>query len=121
MKKSTILVCDDELGVRESLKLILEQDYTLTFAENGAEAIQCAKTHDLDLMIMDVKMPKMNGLEAMAEIKKIKPNIPVLMMTGYESSDVATQAATLGADAYLTKPFDRQKVLDQVHALLPPS
>ena len=118
MEKPLILICDNELGVRESLKLILEQDYALAFMENGEEAVHYVKAHDPDLMIMDVKMPKMSGLEALEEIKRLKPSIPVLMITGYESSDVAAQAVKLGAAAYVTKPFDRQKVLDHVRGLL---
>ena len=118
MEKPTILICDDELGVRESLKLILEKEYALAFSENGEEAVEYVKTHDVDLMITDVKMQKMSGLEALAEIQRIKPNTRVLIVTGYESSDVAAQAVKLGAAAYLTKPFDRQKVLEHVRTLL---
>ncbi len=118
MEKPTILVCDDELGLRESLKLILEPDYALAFTGNGEEAIRYIKANDPDLLIMDVKMPKMSGLEALAQIKQLKPQIPVLMITGYESSDVAAQAIKLGAAAYLTKPFDCQKVLEQIRGLL---
>ena len=118
MGKANILVCDDERGVRESLKMILEKDYTLVYATNGQEALDYVKTHDPALVIMDVKMPRMSGLEALRQMKMVKPNIRVFIITGYEASDVATEAINLGADDYLVKPFERQKVQAQVSAIL---
>ena len=118
MKKADILVCDDEAGVRESLGLILGKEYPLAYATNGEEAINYIKTNDPKLVILDVKMPKMGGLEALRQIKRIKPKIRVLMATGYESSDVAAQAVHLGADDYLVKPFDREQVHAKVHSFL---
>jgi len=118
MKKATILICDDEPGVRDSLKLILDKEYTLIYASNGQEAIEKVKKENPTMAIMDVKMPKMGGLDALREIKQIKPNLPILMATGYESSDVASQAINLGADDYLVKPFEREQVQAKVTALL---
>ena len=118
MKKAHILICDDESGVRESLKLILEEEYTLAYATNGEEAVEYVKKHDPDIAILDIKMPRMNGMEALRQVKKLKPKLKVLMITGYESSDVATQMINLGADDYLTKPFDSTKVTAQVRGLL---
>ena len=120
MKKARILICDDEPGVRESLKLILGTEYALVFAKDGQEAVEYIKSHDVDIAILDVKMPRMSGLEALQQIKKIKPKIRVLVATGYESSDVASQAINLGADDYLVKPFERQKVLTKIQSLLTP-
>ncbi len=120
MKKANILICDDEPGVRNSLQLILGDEYTLICATNGEEAVQYVKTHNPDLAILDVKMPKMDGLDALQQIKRLKPNLPVFMATGYEASDVAAQAVQLGADDYLVKPFDREKVQSKVHAALHP-
>lgn len=118
MRKADILVCDDEAGVRESLKLILGKKYTLAYAANGEEAVNYIKVHNPALLIMDVKMPKMGGLEALRLIKRLKPKLPVLMATGYESSDVAVQAVHLGANDYLVKPYDREQVHAKVQALL---
>lgn len=118
MKKAHILICDDEPGVRDSLKLILDQEYDLAYATNGEEAVAYVKSHDPTLAILDVKMPKMSGLEALQQIKQLKPHIRVFIITGYQSSDVATQATHLGADDYLVKPFDRQRVRSQVEAIL---
>lgn len=118
MKKANILICDDEQGVRESFRIILGKEFDLSFATNGEEAVDYVKTHDPDLLILDVKMPKMTGLEALRAIKQLKPGVRVLMITGYESSDVANQAANLGADDYTTKPFDALKILSQIRTLL---
>ena len=118
MEKARILICDDEQGVRESLKLILGGDYSLEFATNGEEAITSLKSRDADLLILDIKMPKLNGLEALRRIKKIKPHIRILIISGYESIDVAAQALKLGAEDYLAKPFERQQVLSKVRAIL---
>ena len=118
--KADILVCDDTAGVRESLKLILGKDYTLAYATNGEEAVEYVKIHHPKLVIMDVKMPRMSGLDALRRIKRLRPKVGVIMATGYESSDVAGQAVHLGADDYLVKPFDREQVRTKVHAFLPP-
>lgn len=118
MKKISILICDDEAGVRESLKLILERDYTLFYARNGKEAVQTLKTIRPDMAIMDVKMPHSNGLEALRSIRKFDRRTPILIITGYESSDVAAQAIQLGATDYLTKPFQREQVQEKVQILL---
>ena len=118
MKKASILICDDESGVRESLKLILESEYNLSYVTHGKDAVEFVKKHNPDLAILDIKMPHLNGLDALRAIKRAKPRVRILMITGYESSDVATQAINLGADDYLTKPFDRKRVRSKVETLL---
>ena len=118
MRKANILICDDEEGVRETLKHMLGGDYELSFAVDGEAAVEHVKANDPAMAIMDIKMPKMNGLEALRKIKELKPGVRVLIITGYESTDVATEAIKLGADDYITKPFRQQKILTQVRALL---
>ena len=117
--KAEILVCDDTAGVRDSLKLILGKEYILAYATNGEEAVEYVKEHHPKLVIMDIKMPKMGGLDALRRIKRVRPKVRVIMATGYESSDVAVQAVHLGADDYLVKPFDREQVRTKIHAFLP--
>lgn len=114
----TILICDDEPGVRESLKLILDRQYTLVFARNGKEAVAQVKAHRPGMAIMDVKMPLLNGLQALRAIRRVNRRMPVLIITGYESSDVAAQAIRFGANDYLTKPFTREQVWEKVRTLL---
>lgn len=108
--KKRILVCDDEEGIRESLKLILEKDYDLIFAQNGDEAIQSMRSAPADLTILDIKMPKKDGLETLKELKKISPSSKVIIATGYKSVDIANEALKLGASDYIVKPFDRDKI-----------
>ena len=117
-KKASILICDDETGVRESLKLILERDYELNYVHHGKEAVEYLRKNQPDLVIMDIKMPHMNGLDALSRIRRARPRVRILMITGYESSDVAAQAIQFGANDYLTKPFEREKVWEKVETLL---
>ena len=123
MEKETILICEDESGVRDSYKLILESEYDLIYASNGEEALKILRDKKINpsLLIMDVKMPRMGGLETLPKVKKLRPRIKILIATGYESSDVASQAINLGADDYLVKPFNRFQVKDKVSSLLSPS
>jgi len=108
--KKTILVCDDEEGIRESLKLILEKDYDVIFAETGDEAVKITKESPTDIVILDIKMPKKDGLETLKELKKINPSSKVIIATGYKSTDIAQEAIKLGAADYIVKPFDREKI-----------
>ncbi len=116
MKKS-ILICDDEEGIRESLKLILEKDYDVEFAESGDEAIKKAKAGHADIVILDIKMPKKDGLETLKELKSISPSSKVIIATGYKSTDIAQEAIRLGASDYVVKPFDRNNITKIVQKL----
>jgi len=108
--RKKILICDDEEGIRESLKLILEKDYDLEFAQNGDEAIKSVQSSPADLIILDIKMPKKDGLETLKELKRINPSSKVIIATGYKSVDIAQEAMNLGASDYVVKPFDRDKI-----------
>jgi len=116
MRKS-ILVCDDEEGIRESLKLILEKDYDVIFAESGDEAIQKMKTNPVEIVILDIKMPKKDGLETLKELKKINPSAKVIIATGYKSIDIAQEAVNLGASDYVVKPFNKENIKNVVQKL----
>jgi YesN/AraC family two-component response regulator len=118
-----ILICDDETGIRESLKLILDRQYRLSYASHGKDVVEFLKRNRKtppDMLIMDIKMPHLNGLDALRQVRRINRKIRVLIITGYESSDVAAQAIRFGANDYLTKPFDRETVREKVHSLLSP-
>lgn len=112
--KKQVMVCDDEEGVREALKLILEKDYDVIFAESGEVAIQKMKASPTDLVILDIKMPRKDGLETLKRLKKINPSCKVIIATGYRSVDTAQEASRLGASDYIIKPFDRFKILETV-------
>ena len=112
LKKPVILVCDDEEGIRESFKLILEDYYELKFAHNGMEGLEMAKTAGADMMFLDIKMPKLHGMETLKKIKKAKPKLPVVIVTGYQSVEIAQEALKNGASDYIPKPFESKHVLE---------
>lgn len=113
--KKRILICDDEEGIRESLRLILEDNYELTIAKNGKECMETlSENKDIKAVLLDIKMPKQNGLEVMKEIKKNHPDIKVVIVTGYASAEIAQEAFDLGADGYIPKPFDRNNILQAI-------
>jgi len=109
--RKPIMVCDDEEGIRESLKLILEKEYDVIFAESGEAAIKKMKASPVGLVILDIKMPRKDGLETLRELKRINPAARVIIATGYKSTDVAEEASRLGATDYVVKPFDRENIL----------
>lgn len=117
MKKS-ILICDDEEGIRESLKLILEKDYELSFAINGISAIDAIKKHSYDLIVLDIKMPKISGVETLKEIKKISSCPKIVIATGYKSPEIVHEVAKLGVEDYIVKPFDRSEVQEKIKKIL---
>ncbi|MCX5715540.1 MAG: response regulator [Candidatus Omnitrophica bacterium] len=116
--KKQVLICDDEEGVRESLNLILSEDYKLSFATNGVEALDYLKVNNPDLVIMDIKMPQKNGLETLKELHRHKPNLKVIMITGYQSVETAREATKYGIFEYITKPFDSKVVKTTVKKAL---
>jgi len=109
-----ILVVDDELGPREALRMILRDDYDVVTADNGYQAMDYLVDSDYDLVILDIRMPDMNGIELLAEVKKKAPETEVVMITAYASVDTATNALRNGALDYLIKPFDISAVKEVV-------
>ena len=118
MNKPRILICDDEEGVRESLKLILAEAYDVTSAEEGEEAVGRVAQAPFDVMCLDLKMPRMDGMETLRRVRQIAPTMPVLILTAYQSVDIAKDMLRHGATDYLSKPFDKQQVLAVIAQLL---
>lgn len=118
MAKAKILICDDSEGVRESLKLILKDEYCLFFACDGYEALKIAESKSPDLVVLDIKMPGLNGIETFKELHKITPLIKVLFVTGYQYTEVARDAIQLGAIDYIVKPFTEQDLKNAVERIL---
>lgn len=117
--KKKILICDDEEGIRESLKLILKDKYDLILTCNGEECLKYLENNkDIGVVLMDIKMPRFNGLEITKEIKRLYPHIKVLVETGYKSAEIAQQATSVGADDYIVKPFDSKEILKKVSAFV---
>jgi len=119
MEKYTILICDDEEGVRESLNLILSDKYNLKFAKDGEEALETLRSsHDINLLLLDIKMPGRNGIDVLKDIKSKQANLPVIIITGYQSVEAASEAAKAGATNYIVKPFESSTVLGTVRESL---
>ena len=104
--KKSILIVDDDIAHRTMLRILLGWEYEIVEADCGSVAIEKVRKNPLDLVLMDVCMPEINGVEALDKIKACNPEIPVIMMTAYSSSDTAAEALQKGAYDYLTKPFD---------------
>ncbi len=106
-KHPKILVVDDDPGHRTTLKTLLKSwGYEIETAADGAEAVSLVKEKPFDLILMDVRMAKMGGIEAIGHIREYNPAIPILIMTAYSSVESAVEAIKSGAYDYLTKPLD---------------
>jgi len=110
----TILVIDDERSMREFLSIMLEKEgYKVIAMDNGNDALDFIKKNNYDLIITDIKMPKVSGINILRESMALHTNTPVIMITAFASTDVAVEAMKLGAYDYITKPFkvDEIKVI----------
>ncbi|MFQ5813185.1 MAG: response regulator [Anaerolineae bacterium] len=116
--KASILIVDDDRGMGETLLDIMEDmGYDADVAGDGFEAIEKAKNNAFDVVLMDIKMPGMNGVETFKEIRKILPETNVVMMTAYAVEDLIAEALREGAYGVLHKPLDIEKVLNLVESL----
>ena len=109
-----LLIVDDELGVRESLKMVFCKDFRLIEADSVEAAIPKVQDAKPDVILLDVLMPKTDGIELLRRIKEIQPACEVIMLTGVNSEQLASKALNFGAFDFVAKPFDvvdlRQKV-----------
>jgi two-component system response regulator HydG len=119
MNKKSILVVDDEASHRMMLKAHLnEEGFEVMEASDGQEAVDRVGGHFYDLVLMDIRMPHLDGLEALTRIKKIRPDIPIIMMTAYGSIESAVEALKSGAGDYVTKPLDMDELLLKIKKIL---
>ena len=109
--KPHILIVDDEMGPRESLKMILNPYYTVHTADRGAQAIEMLKQIPVDLVTLDLKMPGLTGINVLEKVKEHDPDIEAIIITGYGSLDTAIEGLRLGAFDYISKPFDVNHIL----------
>ena len=113
-----ILICDDQPDIVNALKIYLSaEDYMLYTAYNGVEAVECVRNHDIHLILLDIMMPKMDGLTATARIREFS-NAPVILLTAKSETEDMVEGLNAGADDYITKPFVPAEVLARVRSQL---
>jgi signal transduction histidine kinase len=112
--KPHILVVDDEMGPRESLKMILNPYYNVHVAERGGQAVEMLDKFPVDLVTVDLKMPGLSGIHVLEKLKEYDPDIEAIIITGYGSLDTAIEGLRLGAFDYISKPFDVNHILSLV-------
>ena len=114
----TVLIVDDQPGIRLLLEELFKKEaFETTSAENGGEALRIIEQKAPDCVLLDMKMPGIDGIEVLRRIKEEWPGIPVIMMTAYGEMELTKQAEKLGAERYFTKPFDIFEVRDAVNTL----
>ena len=116
-----ILIIEDEAAIRRVLNKILSEEnstYEVEEAEDGLQGVEKVKDDDFDLVLCDIKMPKMDGIEVLEAIKKIKPEIPVVMISGHGDLDTAVNTMKHGAFDYISKPPDLNRLLNTVRIAL---
>lgn len=115
-----ILIADDDETVRSLLRATLPEDgYDLVEAADGSEALDHVRGASFDLVLLDWRMPKRAGADVLAELKRSRPDLPVVVLTAEHQAPHRELAETLGVDAYLTKPFSPLQLLDTIERLLP--
>ncbi len=118
---SKILIIEDEAAIRRVLTKILSEEndsYQVEDAEDGISGLEKIKNNDYDLVLCDIKMPKMDGVEVLEEVKKIKPEIPMVMISGHGDMETAIHTMRLGAFDYISKPPDLNRLLNTVRNAL---
>ena len=116
-----ILIIEDEAAIRRVLTKILSEEndtYEVQEAEDGLSGIELIKDNDFDLVLCDIKMPKMDGVEVLEAAKKIKPETPIVMISGHGDLDTAVNTMRLGAFDYISKPPDLNRLLNTVRIAL---
>lgn len=117
--KANVLVVDDEVEILKILeKILAENGYNVLKAQNGAEALRVARKSDIKLALVDIKLPKINGIELLGRFKKVSPDLIVIMITAYGTLKTAIEAMRLGAYDYITKPFDLNFIVSIVEQAL---
>jgi FixJ family two-component response regulator/AraC-like DNA-binding protein len=117
-ERPVVLIVDDDAGVREALRFALDEHYTVLDAPNGRSALGIVRAEHVDLVLLDILMPEVDGLEILQELKALEPDIPVIMMTAVKTVRTTVAAMKLGAADYVTKPFQEDELLASIRQAL---
>ena len=119
MDSLRIFIVDDDVDFAEALaEIIKAEGYDVECAHTGAEAVARFRENDFDIAFMDVKLPDMNGVESLFEIRRLKPDAKVMMMTGFSVEELLQQAVEGGAFGVLHKPFEPTELLAAIEAMI---
>ncbi|MDA8430677.1 MAG: sigma-54 dependent transcriptional regulator [Geobacteraceae bacterium] len=119
MENSRLLIVDDEAVIRDGLKRVLEgENFAVETCSSGYSALEIMQQREFDLIITDLKMPGMSGIEVLKSVRTLQPDIPVILITGYASVDTAVEAMKNGAADYITKPFAPALLMEKVRNAL---
>ena len=119
MDSLRIFIVDDDVDFAEALaEIIKAEGYDVECAHTGAEAVARFRENDFDIAFMDVKLPDMNGVESLFEIRRLKPDAKVMMMTGFSVEELLQQAVEGGAFGVLHKPFEPTELLAAIKAMM---
>lgn len=117
---SKLLIVDDQYGIRILLNEVFQKEGYQTFqAASGIQALEIVENHSPDLVLLDMKIPGMDGIEILKRLKVIDPDIQVIIMTAYGELDMIQEAKDLGAITHFAKPFDIDEIRAAVKKLLP--
>ena len=117
-KNATILVVDDEKGVLQSFKMVLKDDYTVFLAESGDEANEIFTKNSIDLVLLDIRLQDLNGIDLLKKFKELDPNVEIIMVTAVKEIKTAVKAIKMGAYEYVIKPFKVDEVLTLINRAL---
>ena len=118
-KAGAILVIDDEAGIRESLEVLLSlEGYQVTTAGNGEDGLRLLDAGNFDLVLLDLALPGQSGLELLPNIKERQPELPVIMITAYGTVDNVVDAIRAGAENFIQKPWDNEKLLADIRSAI---
>ncbi|HEV2326822.1 MAG TPA: response regulator, partial [Terracidiphilus sp.] len=116
---ANILVIDDEAGIRESLEVLLSlEGYTPKMAADGEEGLRMLDHDTFDLVLLDLALPGRSGLELLPDIRERHPELPVIMITAYGSVDNVVEAIRAGAENFVQKPWDNEKLLADIRSAI---
>jgi DNA-binding NtrC family response regulator len=118
MGKTTIMVVDDDVALADGLADVLDaKGYNVSVANDGFKALELVNQHILDIALMDIRMPQMNGVETFRRIKAIRPQMKVIMMTAYSAENLVDEAMQEGAKEVINKPINLDRLIALIEAI----
>jgi DNA-binding response OmpR family regulator len=119
LKRKNIIVVDDELLIRDLLyDFFSERDWGVAVYDSGENALEAARTKKYDIVLVDIKMPEVDGISLVTKIKKLYPQLPVVIMTAFPSVETAVEALRLKVDDYIIKPFNINKLFKTLDGIV---